>query len=73
MLRLFPEFTRSCGYYVTDLGATEPARAESCTCDLIFIVDGCNVCFECGTVWGVVVGYHKPPKRAYWRRHRNGD
>jgi hypothetical protein len=40
---------------------------ERCECPTLFVRDGACVCWECGTVYGVVFGYNRPPRRSSWR------
>lgn len=40
---------------------------EQCECPSLFVRDGAYVCWECGTVYGVVFGYNRPPRRSHWR------
>lgn len=63
------DISASCGFVVTDRGREDLEQLETCECIDLLVVDGCFVCRECGTIYGVVVGYSRPPRRA-GRVHR---
>jgi hypothetical protein len=43
---------------------------ETCECTDLLVRDGAYVCWECGTVYSVVYGYSRPPRRSNWRSGR---
>jgi hypothetical protein len=69
-MRDIPSVDASCGYYPTDLGRLADAD-ETCDCQDLLVVDGAFRCRECGTVYGVVYGFSRFPRRA-WRAQRRG-
>jgi len=36
---------------------------ETCQCPDLMVADGCYQCWECGTVYGIVFGYARLPRR----------
>jgi hypothetical protein len=62
------QYSRSCGYVLTALGTEAATDVETCECVDLLVVDGCFQCRECGTVYGLVFGWAKSPRRTHWRR-----
>jgi hypothetical protein len=56
----------SCGFVVTAQGREALEMSQGCDCCDLLVVDGALRCRECGTVYGVVYGHFKGPRRR-WR------
>ena len=67
-MRPVADFSRPCGLSVTDAGREAIEVAERCLCEQLLVIDGAYQCTECGTIFGLVYGWNKPPKRTHWRR-----
>ncbi len=59
--------SRSCGYVLTLQGVQDLADCERCDCIDLLVADGCFQCRECGTIYGLVHGWAKSPRRTHWR------
>lgn len=57
-----------CGFVLTDDGRQLLSDNEHCCCEDLLVYDGLMRCRECGTVYGVVWGFNRSPRRAF----RNG-
>ena len=60
-----------CGYVVDHSGDWEIDWSERCHCSDLLVFDGAVRCRECGTVYGVVYGFNRPPRRRL-RSQRGG-
>lgn len=56
-------------WVLTDAGRRAPDDVPTCEdCDLLLVINGCYMCTSCGTVYGVVCGYNRLPRRNRWRQ-----
>lgn len=60
--------SRPCGFSLTLSGVDALECADSCECADLLVADGCFQCRECGTIYGLVHGWSKSPRRSSWRR-----
>ena len=58
-----PSIDVPCGYVVTDDGHDVLVDYEPCDCSDLLVFDGALRCRECGTVYGVVWGFNRYPRR----------
>jgi hypothetical protein len=61
-----------CGFVVTLEGLDILQEHERCECQDLLAWDGALRCRECGTVYGVVTGYNRFPRRRL-RSTRGGN
>jgi hypothetical protein len=59
--------SRSCGYVLTLQGLDQLQGAATCDCIDLLVADGCFQCRECGTIYGLVHGWARSPRRTHWR------
>jgi hypothetical protein len=59
--------SRSCGFSITLSGVDALQSSETCDCCDLLVADGCFQCRECGTIYGLVHGWAKSPRRSHWR------
>lgn len=51
-------------WVVTDEGRRASEEVPTCDdCDSLFVVNGCFMCCTCGTVYGLVWGFNRFPRR----------
>ena len=60
--------SRSCGYVLTTQGIADLLDHERCDCVDLLVADCCFQCRECGTIYGLVHGWSRSPRRSNWRR-----
>lgn len=61
-MRDVPSIDAPCGYVLTE-SAWSDLDDESCDCVDLLVIDGTTRCRVCGTCFGVVMGYYRPPRR----------
>lgn len=71
-MRDVPSIDVPCGYvpnHVVDEECVD--QVETCLCSDLLVFDGALQCRECGTVYGLVYGYNRYPRRRF-RHARQG-
>ena len=64
-MRAAPSIDVPCGYVVTAQGLSDLVDSERCECEDLLVYDGLMRCRECGTVFGVVWGFNRAPRRRF--------
>lgn len=60
-----------CGFRVAGRLSEQLSELESCSCETLIVTNGTYLCWECGTIYGLVYGWSRMPRRTSLRRHRN--
>jgi hypothetical protein len=60
--------SQPCGYVVTLSGVQAAAELDTCECVDLLVADGCFQCRACGSIYGLVHGWARSPRRSQWRR-----
>jgi len=66
-MRAWDSVDRPCGFFVTESGKQPLTGTEECACTELLVQNGLYACWECGTVYAVVYGFNRLPRRSHWR------